>query len=51
MRLWTLHPQLQVRSPAKYAEIIAVKTPQPHPLFKIIAGDVCPLQKAVNFEL
>lgn len=46
-----LKRKLQVRSPAKYAEIIAVKIPQPHPIFKIITGDVRSWEKTVYFAL
>ena len=40
-----LHQKLKVRDLARYEQCQSVKTPAPHPLFRIVAGDVQPWER------
>lgn len=40
-----LMEKLKVRDPRWQARLAAVETPQPHPLFRVVRGDVAPWEK------
>ena len=42
-----LKRKLKTREPKRLRELVAVKIPAPHPLFKIIPGRVCEWEKVM----
>jgi hypothetical protein len=41
-----LMEKLRMRDPERRARLATVKTPQPHPMFRVVHGDVAPWEKA-----
>jgi hypothetical protein len=41
-----LMEKLKMRSPAWHAQLLTIKTPQPHPLFRVVDGDIALWEKA-----
>jgi hypothetical protein len=42
-----LMEKLKARSPDRYAQLLNVNTPQPHPLFKVVDGEIEPWEKGI----